>query len=343
MLRRLLFTGLIAVGLLVLLVSTRDERMVASGVRTPPAETADAAGQSADDAPADELLSPDVGVPETPTAAPRPTFAPTATALPAFESSVQDRGAPEEDAVSGQIAAATHETLIPGDGLIQASAQSRLLVEYVAFLAADGSPFDSTWNVPGTVKLDMEALPLPALAQELVGVSSGERRRVLLPAESGYGSSGLGELVPPDSDLIFVVDVARVELGRAVSDQPDSPVPGDAITELSTDDVQVGTGVVAEEGDRVSVHFVARFAESGDVWESTWATGFSTAFTLGQETVIQGFEQGIEGMAEGGRRVIEVPASLAFGTEGAADRGVAPNESFVFVVDLLEVGDSAGR
>gem|GEM_PF-1941224 len=342
LLRRLLVTALIAGGLVLLVVTNQGDRLAASGDRAAPTgltsvvATDDEAVVSDTAAATDTTAPPDK--PE-----PRPTFAPTATPEPPFVSFADGRDVPIEDPQTVRFGSISHQEVIPGVGTISADSRSRILVEYVAFLAADGTQFDSTWTVPGTLALDLETLPLPALAAELVGVTAGERRRVLLPATAAYGAAGLGDLVPPDADLVFVVDVARVERERDPADEPTFTTPGEAVTEWSTRDIEVGNGVKAARGDRVSVHFVARFAESGDIWESTWATGFSTSFTLGEGTVISGFEEGIEGMAVGGRRAIEVPASRAFGAEGAPDRGVAGGDSFVFVVDLFEVGDSAGR
>jgi len=342
LLRRLLVTALIAGGFLLLVVTNQGDRLAASGNRAPPTELASVAVTDDEAASSDTAAATDA-TPSPDKPAPRPTFSPTATPEPAFVSLVDGRAVPIEYPQTVRFGSISHQEVIPGDGVISADSRSRILVEYVAFLAADGTPFDSTWTVPGTLTLDLKSLPLPALAAELVGVTAGERRRVLLPATAAYGAAGLGDLVPPDADLVFVVDVARVERARDPADEPTFTTPGEAVTDWSTRDIEVGRGVEAARGDRVSVHFVARFAESGDIWESTWAAGFATSFTLGEGTVISGFEEGIEGMAVGGRRAIEVPASRAFGTEGASDRGVAGGDSFVFVVDLLEVGDSAGR
>ena len=51
--------------------------------------------------------------------------------------------------------------------------------------------------------------------------------------------------------------------------------------------------------------------------------------------VIPGWDQGIEGMQAGGRRVLTIPPDLGYGPSGSGPIG--PNETLVFVVDLEEI------
>ena len=67
--------------------------------------------------------------------------------------------------------------------------------------------------------------------------------------------------------------------------------------------------------------------------ESSWTSGQPATFSLAQ--VIPGWQQGIPGMKIGGRRVLVIPASLGYGAAGGGPIG--PNETLVFVVDLLAI------
>jgi peptidylprolyl isomerase len=51
--------------------------------------------------------------------------------------------------------------------------------------------------------------------------------------------------------------------------------------------------------------------------------------------VIPGWDQGVQGMKVGGRRELIIPPNLAYGPEGTA--GIGPNETLIFVIDLLAV------
>ena len=55
-----------------------------------------------------------------------------------------------------------------------------------------------------------------------------------------------------------------------------------------------------------------------------------------QGQVIRGWDEGLIGMKAGGRRRLEIPADMAYGDRGAGS-AIAPGESLIFVVDLLEV------
>jgi peptidylprolyl isomerase len=68
--------------------------------------------------------------------------------------------------------------------------------------------------------------------------------------------------------------------------------------------------------------------------ESSWDSGRSATFPL--SGVIAGWQQGIPGMKEGGRRLLVIPPDLGYGATGAGG-AIGPNETLVFVVDLIKV------
>jgi peptidylprolyl isomerase len=70
------------------------------------------------------------------------------------------------------------------------------------------------------------------------------------------------------------------------------------------------------------------------VVESSWDSGRSATFPL--SGVIAGWQQGIPGMKEGGRRLLVIPPDLGYGATGAG-ASIGPNETLVFVVDLIKV------
>jgi len=107
-------------------------------------------------------------------------------------------------------------------------------------------------------------------------------------------------------------------------------------------DVSVGTGATAAPGTVVSVLYVGKLAD-GTVFDSSAAHGNQPlVFTLGQEGLIAGFQIGINGMKEGGERLIAVPASLGYGAQEIKDpttgKMVVPaNSTLLFDVKLVKV------
>lgn len=105
--------------------------------------------------------------------------------------------------------------------------------------------------------------------------------------------------------------------------------------ELGVTDLEVGAGTQASAGDTVTVHYVGVSASTGETFDASWARGMPFGFVLGNGEVIQGWDQGVEGMRVGGRRQLVIPADLAYGDRGVG--AIAPGETLVFVVDLLDV------
>ena len=90
-----------------------------------------------------------------------------------------------------------------------------------------------------------------------------------------------------------------------------------------------------EPGDTVSVHYLGSLVD-GTVFDTSWSRGRPFTTQIGVGMVIQGWDQGIIGMREGGRRLLKVPSDLAYGETGAGS-SIGPDTPLVFVVDLLRI------
>jgi peptidylprolyl isomerase len=113
---------------------------------------------------------------------------------------------------------------------------------------------------------------------------------------------------------------------------PDGPPP----TELVVEDLSVGEGAEATAGSRCTMQYVGHSWSTGRQFDASWDRGEPFAFQLGQGMVIKGWDQGVAGMRVGGRRRLTIPPHLGYGERGAGGV-IAPNETLVFVVDLLGV------
>ncbi len=115
-------------------------------------------------------------------------------------------------------------------------------------------------------------------------------------------------------------------------EKPSGPPP----KELEENELVEGEGAEAKSGDEVTVQYVGVNYKTGKEFDSSWSREEPFSFTLGSESVIPGWEQGVEGMKVGGRRELVIPPELGYGETGAPP-AIPPNETLVFVVDLLEV------
>ncbi len=115
-------------------------------------------------------------------------------------------------------------------------------------------------------------------------------------------------------------------------DFPDSPPPSD----LVISDISEGDGTEATAGSTVLAHYVGVAHSSGEEFDASYNRGEPLSFRLGVGQVITGWDQGIAGMKVGGRRQLVIPPHLAYGDRGAGS-AIAPGETLVFVVDLVDV------
>jgi peptidylprolyl isomerase len=121
---------------------------------------------------------------------------------------------------------------------------------------------------------------------------------------------------------------------------PDKPMVephlGDPPQELLVEDIIIGTGATAQSGQTAVVHYVGVGATSGEEFDASWNRQEPFSFALGAGYVIKGWDQGVQGMKVGGRRRLVIPSQLAYGDRGAGGV-IAPGETLIFVVDLLEL------
>jgi peptidylprolyl isomerase len=123
----------------------------------------------------------------------------------------------------------------------------------------------------------------------------------------------------------------------APTEKPSITIPDGAPSyQLELDDLEVGTGEEAKPGHTVEVHYVGVSWSNGQEFDASWNRGSTFKFGLGKGQVIQGWDQGVAGMKVGGRRRITIPPMLGYGKRGAAGV-IAPDETLVFVVDLIGV------
>lgn len=101
---------------------------------------------------------------------------------------------------------------------------------------------------------------------------------------------------------------------------------------LKIEDVVVGTGAEAKNGDTVTVNYVGTL-DDGTKFDSSYDRHQPFEFTLGAGQVIQGWDLGVLGMKVGGKRNLTIPPELAYGSQGQGP--IPPNATLHFTVELL--------
>lgn len=129
---------------------------------------------------------------------------------------------------------------------------------------------------------------------------------------------------------------ATTDLGtKPAVEVPKTPPP----TALEVSDIVVGDGPLACSGQNVEMQYVGVTYADGKQFDASWDRGGEPfPFQLGGGRVIGGWDQGIVGMREGGRRQLVIPPDLGYGAQGAGT-DIPPNATLVFVVDVVKVVD----
>ena len=106
------------------------------------------------------------------------------------------------------------------------------------------------------------------------------------------------------------------------------------------DDVVVGTGDEAKNGDMVTVNYTGTL-DDGTKFDSSYNPGRTPfSFPLGEDQVIKGWDLGVLGMKVGGKRTLVIPPELGYGARGAGSI-IPPNATLHFTVELLSVATSS--
>jgi len=186
-------------------------------------------------------------------------------------------------------------------------------------------------------------LIVPVLAAGLVLSGCGSSQSA---ADKAAEQATEQEKNPPtiSDPEVPVPKAEKVEPGPGEGDintKPKIPAQeGQPPSELIAQDVIVGTGAEARSGDKVSVQYVGVLFDGGKEFDTSWTSdtkaGSPFEFTLGSGQVIQGWDQGVVGMKEGGRRRLLIPADLAYGEAGSPP-SIPANAALVFDVDLKKV------
>ena len=121
------------------------------------------------------------------------------------------------------------------------------------------------------------------------------------------------------------------------TDKPEIDFPGgEPPAELEIIDLTDGNGDEAAAGRTAVVHYVGVAFSTGEEFDASWNRGEPFSFRLGAGNVIAGWDRGVQGMKVGGRRKLVIPPGLGYGDRGAGS-AIAPGETLIFVVDLLDL------
>jgi FKBP-type peptidyl-prolyl cis-trans isomerase len=107
------------------------------------------------------------------------------------------------------------------------------------------------------------------------------------------------------------------------------------VKKLEIEEVEVGDGAVADEGDYASVLYTGQFGD-GTIFDSSEKQGNKPySFQIGAGSVIKGWDAGVKGMKVGGTRYLSIPYEMGYGKNGSDT--MPPEADLYFTIILLDV------
>lgn len=106
------------------------------------------------------------------------------------------------------------------------------------------------------------------------------------------------------------------------------------LEDLIIDDVVIGTGPLVADGDTVTVHYIGTL-QNGQEFDNSRSRGAPFTFTVGSDSVIEGWERGVIGMQPGGERILVIPPELGYGRAGYGP--IPGNATLVFAIELISI------
>jgi peptidylprolyl isomerase len=119
--------------------------------------------------------------------------------------------------------------------------------------------------------------------------------------------------------------------------KPEVKLPAASPTELVITDLTVGTGAEVVSGDTVVVHYVGVRSADGTEFDNSYDRGSPFSVTVGVGQVIKGWDQGLVGMKQGGRRQLDIPSDLAYGDAPPSTDVIQPGDALSFVIDAVAI------
>lgn len=253
-----------------------------------------------------------------------------------------------------------YQELESGDGPSPAAAD--LVAVHYRGTLVDGTEFDSSYARGEPAIFPVNRL-IPGWVEALQLMQTGDRWKIVVPAELGYGAEAVGK-IPPNATLVFEMELLAIkdqeemreeqlrrreeipqqnaeERQKFMQEQQDyldenAKKDGVTITEsgLQYRVLEAGEGTSPAPESMVTVHYAGSLID-GTEFDSSYKRGEPATFPANR--LISGWVEALQLMREGDKWELVIPAELGYGAQGAG-RDIPPGATLVFTVELISVG-----
>jgi len=231
----------------------------------------------------------------------------------------------------------------------------------------DGKVFDSSHQRNESFIFQLgEGRVIPGWDQGIPLFRVGSKGSLYIPPELGYGEQGAGGVIPPNSSLIFDIEVLDIvseaeyqQYMQAKREEYLKLLQEQQLEQLQQEARQIhqfclqqgwdaqmtnhglfyviereGSGPQPKAGQTIQVHYTGKLLD-GQVFDSSYQRGQPFSFELGAGKVIQGWEEGLALFREGGKGQLVIPSLLGYGSQQVGP--IPPNSILWFEVELVKV------
>ena len=206
----------------------------------------------------------------------------------------------------------------------------------------DGTEFDSSYTrgTPFEFPLGQGAV-IPGWDEGIALMKEGGTARLTVPPDLAYGEAGAGDVIPPNSTLIFDVELVSIQPPPPTPTPPPPPTAIDSSEFTTTDSglqyfvLEEGSGDLPEDGGLVTIHFAGWLAEDLSSIGNSYIAGQPVPFRLGAGQIMEGWDEAVAQMRIGEKTQFIVPPSLGFGETGSPPV-IPPNATLIFEIELVD-------
>jgi FKBP-type peptidyl-prolyl cis-trans isomerase len=252
----------------------------------------------------------------------------------AFLAGAEDPPIPADTEIVTTDSGLKYSVLVQGKEGPRPDRAAKVKVHYTGWLE-DGKVFDSSVQrgTPAEFKLNQV---IPAWTEGVQLMTVGSKYKFTVKPELGYGPQGRPPKIPPNSTLIFEVELLSFEPGPKLPDFHEGNPEAQKKTEagLIYEPVKEGKGDKPKEGENVCVKY-AFWNTDGKLLDCTEMSEREQKYPLGKHG-LKLFNEAVVLMNEGARFRFVVPPELAFGERGAGAL-VAPNTTTIWELELVKI------
>ncbi len=253
-----------------------------------------------------------------------------------------------------------YTVLATAEGGLKAQPDAAVCVHYSGRLI-DGTIFDSSYDrgMPAPFLLDRV---IPGFSEGIALMSTGDRYEFTIPPALAYGEAGAGDVIPPNSALIFEVELvdlldpenppltadcsqareaeaaAQASLAEAEAFLAQNATREDVVSTDSGLQYRIVTpgdanAAAPQPGEMVCVHYRGRLRD-GTEFDSSYSRGAAAAFPSNR--LIDGWVEALALMQPGAEWELFIHPDLGYGRRGSGP-DIGPNALLLFDINLISV------